>query len=172
MVPGHNGSCGEEALNRRIQEALNPFSSIEREFVASHAVFRLGDRVIQNANNYELDVYNGDIGFIESVSAHGVVVLYDGERSVVYEGKVLSELALAYAITIHRSQGSEFPAVIVGMSTQSWIMLQRNLLYTAVSRARRLCAVITQTRAISVAVKQSGGYRLTGLAARIAGRAI
>lgn len=172
LVPGHNGSCGEEALNRRIQEVLNPFSSIEREFVASHAVFRLGDRVIQNANNYELDVYNGDIGFIESVSAHGVVVLYDGERSVVYEGKVLSELALAYAITIHRSQGSEFPAVIVGMSTQSWIMLQRNLLYTAVSRARRLCAVITQTRAISVAVKQSGGYRLTGLAARIASRAI
>ena len=132
-------------------------------------LFRVGDRVMQLRNNYDKDVYNGDIGFVKSVEPQErtMVVLFDG-RPVEYASGDLDELALAYATTIHKSQGSEYPAVIVLLHTQHYMMLQRNLLYTAITRGRKLVMVIGAPWAVNKAIETNDvRERRTTLAERL-----
>lgn len=172
LAPGHQGEAGVVALNRALQARLNPASPERPELSWKDRTFRVGDRVIQTSNSYELDVFNGDIGFVVDIEGpQALLVDFDG-RTVRYEGGDLTDLHLAYAITIHKSQGSEFPAVIVLCTTQHFLMLRRNLLYTGVSRARRLCALIGQPRAVEIAVRKGDVGRITGLASRLAALAL
>jgi exodeoxyribonuclease V alpha subunit len=157
---------GTENLNVELQKALNPTGD---SVVRGGTVFRVGDRVMQLRNNYDKDVYNGDVGFVKSVdtAARALVVTFDG-RPVKYESGDLDELVLAYAMTIHKSQGSEYPAVIVILHTQHYVMLQRNLLYTAITRGRRLVLLIGVPYAVDQAIKtNSVRERRTGLSARL-----
>lgn len=172
LAPGYQGEAGVAALNKALQARLNPASLGRPEISWKDRTFRLGDRVIQTSNSYELDVFNGDIGFVVGVEgAQALSVDFDG-RTVRYEGGDLTDLQLAYAITIHKSQGSEFPAVIVLCTTQHFLMLRRNLLYTGVSRARRLCALVGQQRAVGIAVRKGDVGRITGLASRLSALAL
>lgn len=134
---------------------------------------RVGDRVIQMTNNYDLDVFNGDIGQVVSVHAGRgrntarIRVAFDG-REVEYSGAEAKELNHAYAITVHKSQGSEFPFVIFASTTQHYAMLKKTLAYTAVTRARKYCAIVGQERAMKISVRQTDAGRITGLARRLA----
>lgn len=163
LAPMNKGACGVLELNRRLQQLLNPHPA---QFVQHHGVrFGVGDKVIQRKNNYALDIFNGDVGRVHSVGGDDEVlnVVIDG-RTVPIPFDDLGDLALAYAMTIHKSQGSQTPVAIVPMVTQHWNMLQRNLLYTAVTRASRLAIVIGQQRALSTAVRTvSSAHRTTRL---------
>ena len=167
LVPMRRNVLGTDNLNLEIQKALNPQGdSIAR----GGTVFRVGDRVMQLRNNYDKDVFNGDVGFVKAVSAadRSMVVTFDG-RPVRYESGDLDELVLAYAMTIHKSQGSEYPAVIVIMHTQHYVMLQRNLLYTAITRGKRLVLLMGVPYAIDQAIKTNAvRERRTSLAERLA----
>ena len=145
LAPMRKGDCGTDALNRRLRARRNP-SAADRPGLAS------GDRVIQNRNNYDRDVFNGDIGSVVAVGADGAVTVRFDDREVTFDADEANDLSLAHAITIHKSQGSEFPAVVVVLSTQHWVMLRRNLLYTAVTRGRRLVVVCGSRRAIRAAL--------------------
>lgn len=177
LTSGHGGSLGTIALNRALQEALNPEDPEDPGVEVGDIRLRPGDRVIQTSNNYDLDVFNGDIGRVVRVmdtrrrDAARVVVAFD-DREVSYSGSEARELGLAYAITVHKSQGSEFPFVIFALSTQHFAMLRKTLVYTAVTRARRFCAVVGQDRAMRIAVKQADAGRTTGLARRLALRTL
>jgi len=166
LVPMRRGLLGTENLNAELQKALNPSGdSVSR----GGSVFRAGDRVMQLRNNYDKDVYNGDVGFVKSVDAaeRRLVVSFDG-RPVSYEPGDLDELVLAYATTIHKSQGSEYPAVIVIMHTQHYVMLQRNLLYTAITRGRKLVLLMGVPYAVDQAIgNNTVRERRTGLAERL-----
>jgi exodeoxyribonuclease V alpha subunit len=167
LVPMRRSLLGTENLNYEIQKALNPSGET---LMRGGTVFRAGDRVMQLRNNYDKDVYNGDVGFIRSVdpSARSMVVLFDG-RPVVYESGDLDELVLAYATTIHKSQGSEYPAVIVIVHTQHYVMLQRNLLYTAITRGRKLVLLMGSPYAIDRAIQTNTVQeRRTSLSERLA----
>ncbi len=167
LAPGHQGDAGVQALNLALQARLNPPSPLKPEIEWRDRILRLHDRVIQTSNSYDLDVFNGDIGFIVAIEGRSTVVVdFDG-RHVRYEGGDLSDLHLAYCITIHKSQGSEFPVVIVVSTTQHFVMLRRNLLYTGVSRARKLCCVVGQQRAMGIAVRKGDVGRVTGLSQRL-----
>jgi exodeoxyribonuclease V alpha subunit len=153
LSPMIKGGLGTRAMNLLMQEALNP-RAIERPSVENHGfVFSAGDKVMQIENDYEKDVYNGDLGRITTVRTDPgeVVVEFDG-RPVTYGFSDLDKLTLAYATTIHKSQGSEYPAVVVLLSTQHYTMLQRRLLYTAITRGKRLVVLIGEKRAVSMAV--------------------
>ena len=167
LTPMRRNFLGSENLNREIQKALNPAGdSVSR----GATVFRAGDRVMQLRNNYDKDVYNGDIGFVLSVdpASRTLVAAFDG-RPVRYDAGDLDELVLAYAMTIHKSQGSEYPAVIVMIHTQHYVMLQRNLLYTAITRGRKLVLLIGVPYAVDRAIKNNTvRERRTGLAGRLA----
>jgi exodeoxyribonuclease V alpha subunit len=176
LVAGHGGSLGTAALNRVLQDALNPERPGVDTFEAGDLRLRTGDRVIQTANNYDLDVFNGDIGRVVSIDAAGnrkresvrMLVDFDG-RVVAYAGLGdVRELAPAYAISVHKSQGSEFPCVVFVASTQHFMMLRKTLVYTALTRARKLCVVVGQKRALTIAVRSADKGRLTGLARRLA----
>jgi len=118
--------------------------------------------VMQLRNNYDKIVFNGDIGTVESIDTEDQkMVVRHGERPVEYERSELDELMLAYAVTIHKSQGSEYPAVIVPLFTQHFMLLQRNLLYTAITRAKKLCIFIGQTKAIAMAIRNDKGLART-----------
>jgi exodeoxyribonuclease V alpha subunit len=121
-----------------------------------NSVFRVGDKVIQTHNNYDKEVFNGDIGHITAIDADPVKihVRYDVERLVEYEPGELDELQPAYALTIHKSQGSEFPCVIIPVSTQHYVLLERSLIYTAITRAKKLCVLVGDERALSLAVSK------------------
>ena len=151
LVPMRKNVLGTDNLNVELQRALNPSGDA---LVRGGTTFRVGDRVMQLRNNYDKDVYNGDVGFVQAVSAddRSMVVSFDG-RPVRYDGGDLDELVLAYAMTIHKSQGSEYPAVIVIMHTQHYVMLQRNLLYTAITRGRKLVLLMGVPYAIDQAIK-------------------
>ena len=169
LTPMRRGELGVEALNRALKAQLNP-SGGEEEREA--AVAGAGDRVMQVANNYEKGVFNGDIGRVERVDAESgeVLVDYDG-RAVAYLADETDQLQLAYATTIHKSQGSEFPAVIIPIHTTHWIMLQRNLIYTALTRARRLACLVGTRRALRRAVgNMTRQTRSTALRAFLAER--
>ena len=167
LVPMRKNVLGTDNLNVELQKALNPHGDA---IVRGGTAFRAGDRVMQLRNNYDKDVYNGDVGFVKAVSAEdrSMVVNFDG-RPVKYDGGDLDELVLAYATTIHKSQGSEYPAVIVILHTQHYVMLQRNLLYTAITRGRKLVLLMGVPYAIDQAIKTNTvRERRTSLAERLA----
>jgi exodeoxyribonuclease V alpha subunit len=170
LTPMHRGELGTTALNAALQRALNPAHEHEIEVDRFGATYRPGDRVIQLRNNYERDVFNGDLGIVRQVTMDPVTVEveFDGARQVVYEPGELDELRHAWAITIHKSQGSEFPAVIVPVSTQHFVMLQRKLIYTAVTRGKRLVILVGERKAMEIAVGKAGDERRwTGLRDRL-----
>jgi len=156
LAPMGRGPAGVNALNQRLQEALNPPSPIKPEKQLYGQVFRPGDRVMQTQNNYDKDVYNGDIGSVLALDPieHALMVDFDG-RQVTYDWSECDQLVLAYAVTVHKSQGSEFPAVVIPLVTAHYMMLQRNLLYTAVTRAKKLCVLVGSRKAIGIAVKNN-----------------
>ncbi len=166
LTPMQKGELGARNLNGMLQELLNPKgASIER----FGTVFRTGDKVMQTENNYDKDVFNGDIGRIGSIDeeAGELAVLFDGRR-VVYDFNELDELVLSYAITIHKSQGSEYPCVLIPLHTQHYVMLQRSLIYTALTRARKLVVVLGTRKALSLAVgRAESRERTTTLAERL-----
>jgi exodeoxyribonuclease V alpha subunit len=150
LTPMHRGNLGAANLNAELQSLLNP----EGEALSrGDRLIRRGDKVMQLRNNYDLGVFNGDVGRVTEVHAadRALAVEFD-ERVVRYEAADLDELALAYACSIHKSQGSEYPAVVLPLSTQHFVMLERNLLYTAVTRGRRLVVIVGSKRALSLAV--------------------
>lgn len=164
LAPMHKGACGAQALNERLQSLLNPTGEV---FTRGGRTYRVGDKVMQIRNDYDRDVFNGDIGRIEARSDKGLVVRFD-DRRVDYDGESLDNLVLAYACTVHKSQGSEYPAVVVPVLGEHWIMLQRNLLYTAVTRGKRLVVLVSQPRAVHRAVTNDQRLsRCTRLAQRI-----
>jgi len=166
LTPMRRNLLGTENLNVELQKALNPSGAA---IVRGGTTFRAGDRVMQLRNNYDKDVYNGDVGFVKAVDAsdRSLVVAFDG-RPVRYDAGDLDELVLAYATTIHKSQGSEYPAVIVIVHTQHYVMLQRNLLYTAITRGRRLVLLIGVPYAVSRAIETNVvRERRTTLAERV-----
>jgi exodeoxyribonuclease V alpha subunit len=153
LSPMHRGAVGVSALNERLQAALNPPTPTKPERRIGGRVFRLGDRVMQMRNNYNKDVFNGDLGQITALDpVEQVLSVRIDERTVPYEFLELDELVHAYAVSVHKSQGSEFPAVVVPVTTQHYMMLQRNLLYTAVTRARKLVVLVGSPRAVAIAV--------------------
>jgi exodeoxyribonuclease V alpha subunit len=152
LCPMNRGVTGARGLNQMLQEALNPpgAGSVDK-FGYRYSV---GDKVMQIENNYDRDVYNGDIGFVAGVDLdeQELTVSFDG-RSVSYPFGELDELVLSYATTIHKSQGSEYPAVVIPLSTQHYTMLKRNLVYTGITRGKRLVVLVGQKRALAIAVK-------------------
>ena len=162
----HRGETGTIALNERLQTTLNPEGPSVRQ---GNRFFRLGDKVMQLKNDYEREVYNGDVGFISKIdeASRTLVVRFD-ERQVDYGEADIDELTLAYATSIHKSQGSEYPAVIVAMLMQHFVMLSRNLLYTAVTRGKRLVCLVADPRAVSLSLAETRReLRSTLLAERI-----
>ena len=158
LCPMNRGGVGARSLNIELQASLNPSGSQRVERFGW--TFAGGDKVMQIENDYDREVYNGDIGYVEDVDPEQgeVSARFDGRR-VVYGFGELDALVPAYATTIHKSQGSEYPAVVIPMMTQHYIMLQRNLLYTGVTRGRRLVVLIGQRRALAIAVKSVSGRR-------------
>jgi exodeoxyribonuclease V alpha subunit len=163
LCPMNRGGAGARSLNIELQAALNPAG--ERKVERFGWTYALGDKVMQIENDYDKEVYNGDTGIIDDVNpdAGQIVVSFDG-RSVAYRIGELDTLVPAYAATIHKSQGSEYPAVIIPVLTQHYVMLQRNLLYTGVTRGKRLVVLVGQKKAVAVAVKNvSGRHRWSKL---------
>jgi len=158
LCPMNRGAVGARALNVALQAALNPpgEARIER-FGWTYAP---GDKVMQVVNDYERDVFNGDFGVVARIDLEEseMVVRFDG-RDVVYGFGELDELVLAYAITIHKSQGSEYPAVVIPLTTQHYTMLARNLLYTGVTRGKRLVVLLGQRKALAIAIRNQGSRR-------------
>ena len=166
LVPMRKNVLGTDNLNVELQKALNPHGDA---IIRGGTMFRVGDRVMQLRNNYDKDVYNGDVGFVKHVNPgdRSMIVSFDG-RPVRYDGGDLDELVLAYATTIHKSQGSEYPAVIVILHSQHYVMLQRNLLYTAITRGKRLVLLMGVPYAIDQAIKTNTvRERRTSLADRL-----
>ncbi len=169
LTPMHRGPAGSIALNEALQAALNPTGPT---LTRGSRTFRLGDKVMQLKNDYDRDVFNGDLGVVSRLSAEEMElhVRYDDEREVAYDAGSLEELTLAYACSIHKSQGSEYPAVVVPMLTTHFVMLSRNLLYTAVTRGKRLVVLVYDPRALSVALAEDRrNDRYTQLEARLRG---
>lgn len=151
LSPMHRQSCGVENLNRLLQDALNPPAKEKSEMVAVRFVFREGDKVMQMKNNYQKNVFNGDIGFVSRIADGRMTVAYS-ELDVTYEKKETDELSLAYAMSVHKSQGSEYPIVILPLVASHHVMLQRNLLYTAVTRAKKQVILLGTKAALATAV--------------------
>jgi exodeoxyribonuclease V alpha subunit len=153
MTPIHKGVVGVANLNEELQGWLNPKGE---EIVHGSRVFRISDKVMQIKNNYEKDVFNGDIGRIVGfdLEESQMAVMFE-DREVTYDWSELDELTLAYAISVHKSQGNEYPVVVVPILPQHYVMLQRNLLYTAITRAKKLLVIIGTRKAIAIAVKNN-----------------
>jgi exodeoxyribonuclease V alpha subunit len=170
LCPMHRGPAGAGVLNEQLQEALTPSRPGAAERRYGGRVYRVGDKVTQLRNNYDKEVFNGAVGTVTALSLEDqeLRVLLDEGRQVRYAFDELDELTHAYAISIHRSQGSEYPCVVVPLTTNAWLMLQRNLLYTAVTRAKRLVVLVGSRRALAKAVRTVGaGRRYTGLRQRL-----
>jgi len=153
LTPMHKGTVGAGNLNVEIQKALNPG---EEGVLRGGRLYKVHDKVMQVVNNYEKEVYNGDIGMISSIDeeAKEVVVVID-EREIIYDYADLDELVHAYAVSIHKSQGSEYPAVVMPILTQHYVMLQRNLLYTGVTRGKKLVVIVGTKKAMAIAVRNN-----------------
>jgi len=168
LTPMNRGGLGARALNVELQRALN--DKAEPKITRFGTTFAPGDKVIQTVNNYDKEVFNGDIGQILKIDTEESILLvdYDG-REVEYEFGELDEVSLAYATSIHKSQGSEYPAVIIPLAMQHYTLLERNLIYTAVTRGKKLVIIIGEPKALGIAVKtQKSNSRVTNLTARIA----
>jgi exodeoxyribonuclease V alpha subunit len=158
LSPMNRGGLGARSLNIDLQKALNPAGELRVERFGW--TFAVGDKVMQVENDYDREVYNGDLGVIRGIDPETseMVIDFDG-REVAYGFGELDEIVLAYTTTIHKSQGSEYPAVVIPLTTQHYPMLQRNLLYTAVTRGKRLVVIVGQRKAMAIAVKGSGSRR-------------
>ncbi len=173
LCPMHRGPAGAGVLNERLQAALTPGREGLPERRFGGRVYRVGDKVMQLRNNYDkgtAGVFNGSVGVVTALSLEDseLRVLLDEDEEVAYGFDELDELTHAYAVSIHRSQGSEYPCVVVPVTTSAWLMLQRNLLYTAVTRAKRIVVLVGSRRALAKAVRtQSAGRRYTALAERL-----
>jgi exodeoxyribonuclease V alpha subunit len=156
LSPMYRGPAGVTALNDRLQSVLNPPAPLKPEKSLFGQTFRVGDKVMQTQNNYDKEVYNGDIGFVAGLDLieHSLTIDFD-RRLVEYDWSEADQLILAYAVSVHKAQGSEFPAVVVPLVTAHYMMLQRNLLYTAVTRARQLCVLVGSRKAIGMAVRNN-----------------
>ena len=184
MTPMRKGALGVESLNLKLQEALNPPGEGKREIGTANGVLRSGDKVMQTKNNYDMEwiisgnahiaaesgtgIFNGDIGTILSVSSDSACIRFDDGREAVYKGEALSELELAYAITIHKSQGSEYKAVILPLLSGPRMLMNRNLLYTAITRARQMVCIIGSPKAVEEMIgNEREENRYTGLCKRL-----
>lgn len=171
LSPMHRFLCGVENLNLMLQEQLNPKKN-QDELKYSSQTFRVGDKVMHIHNNYQKNVFNGDIGFIQDINNEKLTVDYF-DHIVTYEKNELNELTLAYASSVHKSQGSEYKVVIIPLSTSHYIMLQRNLLYTAITRAKQKVIIIGSKKALMTAVQSNRTQkRYTLLAERLAHKLI
>jgi exodeoxyribonuclease V alpha subunit len=158
LCPMNRGRVGARALNLELQAAMNPAG--ERKVERFGWTFAPGDKVMQVENDYDKEVYNGDIGFVEDVDSEaGDLTASFDSRSVTYGFGELDMLVPAYAVTIHKSQGSEYPAVVIPIMTQHYAMLQRNLLYTGLTRGKRLVVLVGQKKAVAIAVRNVSGRR-------------
>ncbi len=169
IAPMYRGRCGVSNLNEELQAALNPAAPSKPEKRVGGRVFRVGDKVMQTRNNYDKDIYNGDIGRVSRINPtqQTMAVWVDG-RSVSYEWVELDELVHAFAISVHKSQGSEYAAVVMPILTQHYLLLQRNLLYTAITRARELVVLVGTRKAMWIAVKNDRvSERHSGLSIRL-----
>jgi exodeoxyribonuclease V alpha subunit len=160
LCPMNRGSAGARALNTALQEALNPAKSGAPSVERFGFTFRVGDKVMQTENNYDRDVFNGDLGFIAAIDMEEaeLAIDFDG-RAIIYPFGELDEVSPAFATTIHKSQGSEYPAVVVPVLTQHYAMLARNLIYTGITRGKRLVVLVGQRKAIGMAVRNARGRR-------------
>jgi exodeoxyribonuclease V alpha subunit len=158
LCPMNRGGVGARSLNIELQKALNPAG--DRKVERFGWTFASGDKVMQIENDYDKEVYNGDIGYIDDVDldTNELTARFDG-RAVVYGFGELDTLVPAYAATIHKSQGSEYPAIVIPVLTQHYTMLQRNLLYTGVTRGKRLVVLVGQKKAVAIAVRNVSGRR-------------
>ena len=167
----HRGGVGVAELNRALQDTLNPTEAHKKEWRHGSRVFRVGDKVLQTRNNYDKQVFNGDLGRVIEIDAEEqrIAVNFDGTR-VEYEFAEVDELVHAFAMSVHKSQGSEYRAVVIPLLTQHFMMLQRNLLYTAVTRAKELVVLVGTQKAIAIAVRNNKiAQRNSRLAQRLAG---
>ena len=173
LCPMHRGPAGAGNLNLLLQEALTPYRDGAPERRYGGRIFRVGDKVTQLRNNYDkgtAGIFNGTTGVVTAMSLedHELTVRTDEDEEVTYDFDELDELAHAYAVTIHRSQGSEYPAVVIPLTTSAWMMLQRNLLYTGITRAKKLVVLAGSRRALAAAVRTAGtGRRHTALTHRL-----
>ena len=162
----HKGVIGTINLNAALQTALNPHPA---GLVLGGRTLRLRDKVMQMVNNYDKEVFNGDTGWIAGIDQENreVTIDFDG-RPVVYEFSELDEVALAYAVSVHKAQGSEYPAVVLIVSTQHFLLLQRNLIYTGITRARKLVVLVGTKKALAIAIRNNQPrLRFTRLAERL-----
>jgi exodeoxyribonuclease V alpha subunit len=160
---------GTHNLNQVLQQTLNPPKG-QAEVESYGTTLRVGDRVLQTRNSYHRDVFNGDLGLVQSINRveQEVIVGFEG-RPVTYDYPDLDELALAYVLSIHKSQGSEYPCVVIPLHTQHYLLLQRNLLYTAVTRGKQLVIVVGSKKALNLAVRRADTRRrYTALRQRLA----
>jgi exodeoxyribonuclease V alpha subunit len=169
LSPMYRSSTGVTTLNAKLQERLNPPSPKKVERKLAGTLFRVGDRVMQTRNNYDKDVYNGDLGYITGIDLENqTLAVRIDDRPIEYEWSEADELALAYAVSVHKAQGSEYPCIVLPLFTQHYLMLQRNLLYTAITRARQLVVLVGTRRALAMAVKNNKpGERYSGLKERL-----
>jgi exodeoxyribonuclease V alpha subunit len=160
LCPMHRGRLGARSLNLELQAALNPPERARARIERFGWTYALGDKVMQIENDYEKDVYNGDVGFIQELDpvARELEVEFDGRR-VVYDFDELDRLVLAYATTVHKAQGSEYPAVVLPLSTQHYPMLKRNLVYTGITRGQKLVVLIGERRALAIAIRAATAAR-------------
>ena len=166
LTPMHKGAVGTINLNHMLQRILNPQPVLVE---TTGSAFKAGDKVMHLINNYQKEVYNGDIGVVRRFDRQKqeLTVDYYG-RSVHYDAAELDQITIAYAISVHKSQGSEYPAVIMPLVTQHYVMLQRNLLYTAMTRGQKLVILIGSRKALRIALNNDKPrMRLTSLAARL-----
>jgi exodeoxyribonuclease V alpha subunit len=169
LCPMNRGNLGARVMNVLLQDGLNPRRGDEQVVERFGWQFRLRDKVIQTVNNYDKEVFNGDIGQVVRINPdeRDLVIRFE-QRDVLYDFNELDELSLAYAITIHKSQGSEFPAVVVPLAVQHYLLLQRNLVYTAMTRGRRLVVLVGQKKALAIAVRNDrAAERFSGLYDRL-----
>jgi exodeoxyribonuclease V alpha subunit len=181
LSPMRRGILGVSSLNTKIQDILNPSKEEKKEKKYKDMIFRVGDKVMQTKNNYTLKwkriegkgegegVFNGDVGFIEDIDEESkLIVIFDDERRVIYEEVYMDELDLAYAITIHKSQGSEFPVIIMPVFMGPPLLMNRNLLYTGITRAKKLVVLVGTTKAMNSMINNNRGFeRYSGLKWRI-----
>jgi exodeoxyribonuclease V alpha subunit len=174
LSPSTRGVVGTRNLNQVLQNLLNPPSANKAEVVRGGTTLRVGDRLIQRVNDYQREVFNGDLGVIVAIDneEQEIRVQFD-QRQVTYDYADLLEVDLAWAVTIHKSQGSEYPVVVLPLFTQHYLMLSRNLLYTGLTRAKRLAAIVGPKKAVGMAVNQvKDQKRYTGLSWRLSGKVL
>ncbi len=167
LTPMNRGGLGARSLNIELQQRLN--GSSEPKVTRYGSIYAPGDKVIQQVNNYDKEVFNGDIGVVLSIDIEeSLLQIQFDDRVVDYEFNELDEISLAYAISIHKAQGSEYPAVVIPLAMQHYMLLERNLLYTGVTRGKQLVVIIVQPKALAMAVKnQRSQRRVTNLASRL-----